>query len=569
MHKRLTPWLLAGLCCALTIGCDSDPASSPQDLPEEMDAGNNDQPDAMDDASTEDEAPNDPQDAEDQPEEEDLVRVEGGLVRGEVEQDVVSFKGVPFAAPPLGDLRWRPPSPVEPWEGELAATDWPPKCAQLDLANGSFQGQEDCLYLNVWSPVGAADAPVIIFIHGGGNMFGSTSEEGSGVFTYEGLKLARATGAVVVTLQYRVNIMGYLGHPSFDDEVGDGVASANWGLRDQIAALQWVQDNIGAFGGAPDRTLLFGESGGAGSVCGLVGSPAAAGLFGSALMQSGGCGGKTLVNIHAWTQEVAEAVGCPEDDNMVQCLRQAPVEDLVEASSANRNTNAGIALNPAGPTIDGTLLPRSPLGMMLEGEHNHVPLVFGSNAHETAWPFFGIVGQGQRWEQESYEAHVRRFFGSRADAILEVYNVESGDFRNHAEALIALTTDAQFTCPNRFYARAAAATQDAPVYRYLYNHALSGGAVSLLGAFHGLELLYNFQHMEDLEGYEATAEDLKVQQAMAQLWFNLAANGEPGAFDGVRWPQYDAERDTYLEIASPLVSDEGLRTQRCDFWDSL
>ncbi len=397
-------------------------------------------------------------------------------------------------------------------------------------------------------------------------MFGSTSEINSGVRIYSGERLARRFGVVVVTIQYRLNILGYLADPALDGEV-EGWAAANWGLRDQVLGLEWVRDNVAAFGGDPERVLLFGESGGASSVCGLVATPAAAGLFSAAIMQSGGCGGSSLQSVRAWSGEVAAAVGCDGVDDRVACLRSADFEALVRAANAGQLTDEGVANTPAGPTVDGELLPQSPLARLAAGTHNHVPLVFGANAMETAWPLFGIVGGGQMWDAARYEARVRVMFGPFADAVLAEYTVPDR-YANHAAALIALTTDAQFVCPTRTYARAAAASQDAPVYRYLYDHPMAGAgfALQLLGAFHGSELLYQFQHIEHIDGYAATDDDLAVQAGMAGLWVDFARSGAPEQFE---WPAYDAETDPYLSIEATPTVGWGLRTERCDFWQDL
>ncbi len=503
---------------------------------------------------------------------ETLVFLESGMVRGVLEDGVVAFKSIPYAAPPIGERRWRPPERVEPWDGELRADTWPPPCLQVTRSMNESFGQEDCLYLNVWRTTAEEVAPVLVFIHGGGNMFGSTSEEVSGVRLYSGAGLARASGAVVVTIQYRLNILGYFSHPDLDEELTQG-ASGNWGLRDQIGALKWVKENIHAFGGDPERTLLFGESGGAASVCGLVATPAAAGLFSAALMQSGGCGGRGLSEVRDWSAEIIQEVGCGHETEILTCMREASGESLALAASLGSNPSQGFVNMRAGPTIDGALLPQSPLAMFASGESNQVPMVFGVNAHETAAPLFGIVGSGQDWNADTYEQRVRAIFGPLADDVLAEYTVGSGpdQYPNHAAALIALTTDLQFICPNRTYARTLAENSSEPVYRYLYSHAMQGGppGLALLGAGHGFELFYIFQHMADLESYNATPEDFQVQEAMSAFWVNLAADADPGSFAGVTWPIYDPATDPYLDITAPLQSAEGLRTQRCDFWESL
>ncbi len=496
-----------------------------------------------------------------------LVTLPLGRVRGTMDSEqVVSFKAIPYARPPIGEFRFKAPAPLEPWDGELDATSWPEPCPQLDPSSGDPIGQEDCLFLNIWKPTQANRAPVIVFIHGGGNMFGSTSQMGSGVFTYEGKRLAERTGAVVVTLQYRLNTLGYMSLEVLDDE--EGQTSGNWGLRDQVAALKWVQEHIAAFGGDAQQVMLFGESGGAASVCGLVATAEAAGLFRAAIMQSGGCGGQTVSTVRAWSQEVVEGVGCARDADIPGCLRDVDALELARVSSSGGPTNQGIAKTVAGPLIDGVMLPNSPLVMMKNGTHNKVPLVFGVNADETASPLFGIIGRN--WTQAQYEQYVRTLFGAQAESVLQEYEVgPSSEFRRPIQALIALTTDLQFTCPTRAYARAASEGQQEPVYRFLFDHTLTGSDASVLGAFHGLELIYNFQHMSDLNNYTPVADDLYVEDALKTLWLDFASSGEPSMVDGVLWQPYDTTTDPYLVIDSPLVMRQGLRTQKCDLLESL
>lgn len=500
------------------------------------------------------------------PDDPERVTLAQGSLHGEIQGEVVAFKGIPYAAPPVGELRFKPPGVVDPWVGERDATSWPAPCTQLDRSDGTPMGQEDCLYLNLWRPLESSDAPVIVFIHGGGNMFGSTSEQGSGVYTYEGATLAQRTGAVVVTLQYRLNTLGYMSLSELDAEHGE--TSGNWGLRDQVAALEWVQAHIDKFGGDASQVLLFGESGGASSVCGLVATPNAAGLFGAAIMQSGGCGGQPLSNVRSWSQDVVAGVGCEGAEDVLTCLRGVDAPELARISSQGGTTNQGLAQTFAGPMIDGVMLPNSPIIMMRRGEHNKVPLVFGANADETASPLFGIVGQ--TWTTELYEQRVRLLFGEHADAVLDVYSVgPDGAFGFPIVALIALTTDLQFICPTRTYARAATAGQSEPVYRFLFTHTLATRPGSLLGAFHGLELIYNFQHMSDIDDYLATPDDLYVEDVMRSLWLAFAVTGKPSTYDGINWPVYDEATDPYLLLGSPLTTAQGLRTDRCDFLESL
>lgn len=496
-----------------------------------------------------------------------LVRLQTGTLRGVVRDGVAEFRGVPYAAAPVGSLRWKPPAPAAPWEGELVADSWPAKCLQYDQSEQRAVGAEDCLYLNVWAPVDVEDAPVMVFIHGGGNLSGSTSEGSGGVETYHGERLARATGAIVVTLQYRLNAMGYLSTPELDAEV-DGGHAGNWGLRDQVAGLEWVAEHISAFGGDRTKRLLFGESGGAADVCALVGSSMAAGLFEAAIVQSGGCGAKPIEEVRRWSDAVAEAVGCGSSQDRLACLRAADPHELATASSLPPTDQGAITIVGAGPAVDGVVLERPAIESIAMGVHNKVPIVFGVTEHETASPLFGLLGEP--WTKERFEERVRALFGADADAVLEQYDVEGGGFFNHAEAMIALTTDSQFICPNRTFARITARNQDEPVYRFLFSHAISAGPARFLGAFHGLELVYNFQHIDEYEDYEATSDDRYVEDVLATLWSDFARKpAGTKVYNDVTWEPYDPDRDNYLHIQSPLALRDGMRTTRCDFWESI
>ncbi len=486
-----------------------------------------------------------------------------GPIRGATGTSVTSYLGIPFAKPPVGDLRWRPPEPLACTSVEIDATAFGDACAQRGT-DGAAKGSEDCLTLNVWAPSAATPStpmPVMVFIHGGGNMTGSAADVVSGVHLYDGHTVAERGGVVIVTLQYRLNILGYLAHPTLALESPHG-ASGNYGLLDQIAGLTWVRDNIAAFGGDPGRVLLFGESGGAADVCALVASPQAAGLFSRAVIQSGGCTARTRATVESWGRDVIANTSCTGADDPLACLRNLPPGDLTAASSG-MGPSGGAIVPPAGPTIDGFVVPQDPVAAFAGGTHNRVPVVIGGNGDETASPMFGFPAM----TEAEYATRVRAMFGTaRGNLVLAQY--PAADFSSPRWAFVAVTTDSQFVCPARRHARALDAGQSEPVYRYLYTHRMSGTS-ALLGAAHGLELFYVFQTMSRLPDYTPSAADLALEQAVLGYWTRLAATGNPNGSGAATWPAYDAAQDPYLDLSHPPAAATGVRTGRCDFWDAV
>ncbi len=491
------------------------------------------------------------------------IRVREGSIAGKLRDGVHSFLGIPFAAPPVNELRWEPPAPVDCYTEVRAADQWAPACLQVSREGDGIEGSEDCLYLNVWTPDArpTGDRPVFVFIHGGGNMFGSASTENSGVLLYEGEELARRSGAVVVTLQYRLNIFGF----AVDGALEDDGLSGNYGLRDQIAALTWVQDNIASFGGDPAKVALAGESGGASDVCAHLASPESAGLFAAAIVQSGGCRGKVRAGVQAWTDGVFEAAGCPAGEDRLSCVRALDAVDLAGAL-ANEATSGGVATTPVGPTIGDAVVPVSPQAAFEAGTHNPVPVIIGSNADETASPMFGVP---PGLTEAAYAAAVSALFGPASGAVLAEYPVT--EFSTPRAAWIAVTTDAQFTCPTRTFVRALLSQGVAPVYRFFYTHTLNGtAATAALGAAHGLELFFLFQTMDRLV-YPATDGDRELEASILEYWISLAATGSPNTAGSKLplWPEATLDDDLHMELAAPASVGNGVRSDRCDFWEGL
>lgn len=500
-----------------------------------------------------------------------VYATELGSARGALEDGVLSFRAIPFAEPPVGALRWRPPVRPSACFGEVFdATTWGPACPQIPQQVGQpfdpdapIRGDEDCLQLNVFTAEGASpgdDRPVMVFVHGGGNTIGSAVEETGPVKLYDGSALVRAGGVVVVTVQYRLGPLGYLTHPGLDLESADGV-SGNYGILDQVAALEWVQRNIASFGGDPSRVTLFGESAGAVNTCVHVASPRSAGLFHRAIVQSGSCNSNPpAADKRAEAEIFVENAECDAAEDAIACLRAQPTEALLRAGVSEISVaTGGDADMKWGPNVDGVVLPESPLDAMLGGRHNHVPLIVGHNTDETARDVPQIPSEA------AYRQFLTAIGGPMlANRIIALY--PPAQYGTPRDALIQALTDARFGCQARLTARAAAIGQpEVPVYRYLFAQPIlgSGPAVARFGAFHGAELVFVF---DALRRYRDVIEaEGSTIDTMQRLWTDFAADG---SLDPADWPRYESD-EALLRIESPTSTVTAWRAAECDFFDAL
>lgn len=505
-----------------------------------------------------------------------VVPTERGLVRGAMEGDAIHWLGIPYAAPPVASLRWRPPQPSACWNDTRDATMWAPACPQIPQQQGQafdpmapVVGQEDCLTLNVWRPASAptdAALPVMVFVHGGGNVVGSANERTqAGVPLFDGTRLAARGNVVVVTMQYRLGPLGWLSHPALDAE-NNGAPAGNLALLDQIAALRWVQRNVRAFRGDPSKVMLFGESAGGINTCALLASPAAAGLFQRALIQSGSCTAtQTLTDARNQTQRFVEGAGCATASDVLACLRGLGAEAVVRALPAPVNVS-GLDPNAVrwGPVVGGAAMPERPFDALLAGRHNRVAVVVGHNTEEVGLTVPAIP------TEMAYRAALTSVGGATfADAVIARYPVAT--YGTPRAALVQALTDARFGCQARLSARAAARGQmgNPAVYRYLYGHALQASTATAraLGAWHGLELLYVFQNVA--QGMlTPTADDLAVERAMLGYWTRFAATGDPNGNGATVWPAY-ASGEPLLRLGATATVDRGWRGSECDAWDAL
>jgi para-nitrobenzyl esterase len=456
-----------------------------------------------------------------------------GQVEGLREDGLAVFRGIPFAAPPQGDNRWKPPQPAASWSGVRAAKTFAPACTQNSgaAAGGvpSAQSSEDCLYLNVWTPAktSAEKLPVMVWIYGGGFSAGATS-----VPLYSGEKLAQR-GVVVVSVAYRIGPMGFLAHPALSRESKDGV-SGNYGLLDQIAGLDWVKANIASFGGDPSKVTIFGESAGGISVSMLAASPLARGRFSGAISQSGGSFGAThsppLPGENVQRLDQAEKAGealAAKLGGSLASMRAASPADVLTAARGVEGVN--------WPVMDGQVIPDDQNRLYEAKRFNDTPVLIGFNSDEGAL-FGGPVTKA------SHESGVRERYGKFADEILATFPAASD-----AEATQAsrdLATDVMFGWHTAVWARLQQRASGKPVYLYYFDqkppYPAGHRLASAKGAPHAAELPYVFEHLEQQTTMPWRAEDRAISEAIAAYWTNFAKTGDPNGPGLPRWPTFSA-----------------------------
>jgi para-nitrobenzyl esterase len=464
------------------------------------------------------------------------------------EGDVALFRGIPYAAPPLGPLRFRPPQAPADWAGQRDATRYGPSAPQnpgtLERLMGgqSLRTDEDCLTLNVWTP--AADAgkrPVMVWIHGGAFVTGSGSTP-----WYDGRNFVRSGDAVFVSINYRLGALGFL---HLGDLAGEAYASSgNCGLLDQIAALRWVRDNIGGFGGDPGNVTVFGESAGAMSVATLLGLPAARGLFARAIIQSGSC---RFVSTRERATAIANETLAPLGVGAADLARlvEMPLTQLLAAQEAVYTKHAAASL-PYQPVIDGVVLPEPPLDAVAAGSAAGVPVLCGTTSEEMK--LFTLMDSSLASSDEaSLLARAAEVFGTRAEEALAVYRQERPDATN-AEVWTAVATDAIFRIPAiRLLEAQLSNTPDCWSYLFTMRSTAFGGA---LGACHALEIPFVFANL-DRPGVNLFIGDppgaAALSATMHQAWVAFAKHGDPG------WERYESGRRATMEfgVQSRLVDD--------------
>jgi len=495
-----------------------------------------------------------------------LVQTEAGTVRGMVGADYRQFLGVPYAAPPIGDLRWRMPLPPAPWANALDASHAGSPCTQASPGPGGPPvGREDCLTLNVTTPYGShagRPLPVMVWIHGGDFASGSGA-------AYDGRDLVTSGGVVLVTVNYRLGIFGFLALLALDAE-SPGATSGNLGIADQQAALRWVQRNIGAFGGDPANVTLFGESAGAISICAHLASPASAGLFRRAIIQSGACTDPLprFDTEEARGAVAAEALGCSDPDTVAACLRARSTADLLRVSATRPKPGDATSW---GPVAGGTGLLVQPAEALAGSAFNKVALMVGATRGGAILPPPKSAKPRHGLSPGEYASIVQDRFGDHAPAILGEY--PAGRYPSADAALAAVMNDSAVACGD--LAVEAMTARKLDLYAYEFADSDPAGAhtpeVKPAGAY-GAELPYLFAL--NAEGaYPITLPP--AQQGLANqmigYWSEFAHKGDPNGPGLPKWPKYRAPGDTMILAPMPEGSHPAapVKEHRCGFWKSL
>lgn len=496
------------------------------------------------------------------------VKTANGVVEGVTESSGIrSFKGVPFGAPPVGDLRWKPPQPVANWTGVRKADKFGPRCMQRpifgDMNFRSDGMSEDCLYLNVWTPAktGREKLPVLVYFFGGGFMAGDGSEP-----RYDGESMAKK-GIVAISISYRLSVFGFFAHPELTKE-SPNHASGNYALFDQHAALKWVQQNIAAFGGDPQRVTIAGESAGSIAVSAQMASPLSKNLIAGAIGESGSIiGALSAVPLAEGEQSGVKFAAAVGKDSLA-ALRSIPADELLAAT-------AKPGLPRFSPTVDGYFFPKSPAEIFAAGEQARVPLLAGSNTEESGAG--GVLGR-EKPTVENYRKALERLYPGHAEQVFKLYPATT-----ETEVLDA----AQDLASDRFIAYStwkwvdlATKTGGKPTYYYLYARprpamraemgdaqpGLAGGVVRgqqaaanprppARGAAHSAEIEYAMGNLDGNKVFAWTPDDYKVSKVMQEYFANFIKTGNPNGAGLASWPKFSAGQRMVIDVNTRAERD--------------
>ncbi|HEX4423981.1 MAG TPA: carboxylesterase/lipase family protein [Terriglobales bacterium] len=462
------------------------------------------------------------------------VTVGTGVVEGKQDGPVRTFLGIPYAAPPVGDLRWKPPVAPAKWMGVRKATEFGHGCVQAPVyGDMDFRGagqSEDCLFLNVWTPAKAADAklPVMVWIHGGGFVAGMSSEP-----RQDGTFLAQQN-VVVVSMNYRLGIFGFFVHPELAKESGRN-AAGNYGLLDMIAALQWVRDNVAAFGGDPGNVTIFGESAGSFAVSDLMASPLAKGLFHKAIGESGAAFSKTglaLETLAAREEKDSKFAASAYGVQTIAQLRALPAQEVVKPTwKPGGEDNIGF-----DPVVDGYFLPETVATIFAKGMQNDVPLLAGWNHDEGS---FSVAFGPRKPNVENLKTLAQKDFGDRAAGFLKLYPAD-----DDAQALRSTedySGDKFIAWSTWAWIEAQATTGKQPIYRYRFDLAPpSDPKGPQMGAYHSAEIEYVFGQLDSKPHMDWRSSDRQLSAEMQKYWANFARSGDPNGAGLAKWPPYSS-----------------------------
>jgi para-nitrobenzyl esterase len=499
----------------------------------------------------------------------DIIKTNSGLISGKMlEGGVHAFKGIPFAAPPVGDLRWQPPQPPAPWDGIWQCVQYGPACPQPDMSStigANFSNQsEDCLYLNVWTPASSSVAklPVMVWIHGGAFIVDDASNP-----LYDGQNLARK-GVVVVSINYRLGPFGFMAHPGLSQESSQNV-SGNYGFLDQIAALKWVRDNIVAFGGDPNKVTIFGESAGARSVALLMVSPLSKGLFQQGILESRTVFAPIYNLRQSWYgrfsmehvgEIIAQRLGCDKDPDPAACMRSKSAQEIL---SAAQPIIAGLVFSekqgfPFEPNVDGWAIPEDPSDLFEAGKQAKIPIIAGSNGDEAT-----LFTYTMAISPNSTQNIMKLLFPGYADQIFNMFPMNTNE--EARAGLNNIYADLSSISPIRSTVRDMD-TIGARVWHYNFTRVRPDTRGKMLGAYHGCEIQYIFGTFP-LGPLEVA--DQRVANAIAGAWVKFAVTGNPNGAGLPPWPAYNRRAENYLEFGNQIQVGQHLKTAECDLFQQI
>jgi para-nitrobenzyl esterase len=497
---------------------------------------------------------------------ETILKIDSGWVSGSG-TTIHSYKGIPYAEPPIGDLRWKPPQPVKPWKGIRVAKDYPFSCPQPLPLPGAPQN-ENCLGLNVWTPAKspADKLPVMVWIHGGGFVIGASSQS-----VYDGEPLA-SEGVVVVSINYRLGIFGFLAHPALSKESPQGI-SGNYAMLDMVAALEWVKHNVAAFGGDPSNVTIFGESAGGTAVCMLMVMPQSQGLFQRVIAESAWGMFAPISHLkESWYGRISgEQYGEKLGADIAE-MRKKSTADLLKLAGPLAIGGDGADRGEIFfPVVDGYVFPDDPAKLFLEGKAHNVALIAGTNADE------GTLGGGPPVKNvAAFRKWAEKQYGSQTDAVLAVYPAASD--ADAYLAAVANSGDWQFLQGTRAVLRAVAKANQ-QVYQYQFTRMNGVGRRLKWGVFHASELPYVFGTLPD-SAYGTTAnflgnfsvdpdtyneQDARLSKAMNAAWVRFAKTGDPNGPGLPAWPRFGNGKESYMEFGDQISAKDGLRKKQIDF----
>jgi para-nitrobenzyl esterase len=475
------------------------------------------------------------------------VSIESGQISGVfVDKEIACYRGVPYAAPPVGNLRWRPPQSHPPWDGVRKCDTFGSAAVQF---HGSEAGSEDCLFLNIWSKAEPNEKrPVMVWIHGGGWINGRSHSP-----IYDGLHFAER-GVVFVSINYRLGALGFLAHPDLSAESARKV-SGNYGLMDQMKALQWIQKNIAVFGGDPKNVTVFGQSAGATSIYALIASPLTAGLFQKAILQSTFLNGKGFRHLSkdtfagpsaesVYAKRVADFLGNEQD----------PIATLRKMPAAEFATRLGIDWMVA---IDGLVLPDFPHRIYAAGKQNSVSTIAGTNRDEGTTFVPGTALKSV----DEFEGLIEEEFGDQSQLVLDLYGVDH--VRKIRKALIDKATHGWFAQPTRDYVRSMAKQKNKA---WLYQFVHKSLTRPYMGASHGSEAPFVFNNVDQSK---FVGDNAAVSRAMIDYWVQFAESGDPNKEGLVEWPPFTEAGDQHLVIGREIKAESGLHKDASDVYDKV